>query len=78
MDQSPQPIVFVVNGNKVQAVQVETGISDEGFIEIKTGLKEGEDIVTGSFAAISKDLEDGAKIKVDDNKGTKNGKRWKK
>ncbi|MFA7325334.1 MAG: efflux RND transporter periplasmic adaptor subunit [Candidatus Kapaibacterium sp.] len=66
MKDKPQSIVFVVNGNKVDAVNVETGISDEGFIEIKTGLKNGEEIVTGSFSAISKDLSDGAKIRKEE------------
>lgn len=58
----PQSIVFVVDGKKVNSVNVETGISDEGFIEIKSGLKVDEEIVTGSFSAISKELSDGAKI----------------
>lgn len=66
MKDKPQSIVFVVNGNKVDAVNVETGISDEGYIEIKTGLKKGEEIVTGSFSAISKELTDGAKIKKEE------------
>lgn len=63
----PHSVVFVVDKNKVNIVPVETGISDEGFIEIKTGLKEGEEIVTGSFTAISKELEDGTKIKKEEN-----------
>jgi len=58
----PQSIVFVVDGKKVISANVETGISDEGYIEIKTGLKADEEIVTGSFSAISKELYDGAKI----------------
>ncbi len=74
MKDKPQSIVFVVNGNKVDAVNVETGISDEGYIEIKTGLKKDEEIVTGSFSAISKELTDGAKIKKEDN-NMSNGRR---
>ncbi len=58
----PQSIVFVVDGKKVISANVETGISDEGYIEIKTGLKADEEIVTGSFSSISKELYDGAKI----------------
>ncbi|MEZ4723512.1 MAG: efflux RND transporter periplasmic adaptor subunit [Candidatus Kapaibacterium sp.] len=68
----PKSIVFVAEGNKVIAANVETGISDGGFIEIKTGLKEGEEIVTGSFSAISKELYDGAKIKRE---STRSGKK---
>lgn len=73
MEQTPQSVVFVVDKNKVKAVPVEVGISDEGFIEIKSGLKEDEEIVTGSFSAISKELEDGSKIKKEKVK-----KNWKK
>lgn len=73
----PQSIVFVVNGNKVNAVNVETGISDEGFIEIKSGLKDNQEIVTGSFSAISKELEDGAKITKEQNKMDKHRARKK-
>ncbi|TNE34072.1 efflux RND transporter periplasmic adaptor subunit [bacterium] len=73
----PQSVVFVVDNNKVNMVKVETGISDEGFIEIKTGLKEGEDIVVGSFTAISKKLEDGSKIKIE-NADNKKGKMRRK
>lgn len=73
----PQSIVFVVNGNKVNAVSVETGISDEGFIEIISGLKDNQEIVTGSFSAISKELEDGAKITKDQNKMDKQRARKK-
>ena len=66
MKDKPQSIVFVINGNKVVAANVQTGISDEGYIEIKSGLKKGEEIVTGSFSAISKELTDGAKIKKEE------------
>lgn len=68
----PQSIVFLVDGDRVNSAIVETGISDEGFIEIKTGLKVNEEIVIGSFSAISKELTDGAKISREDNrKGNK-------
>lgn len=78
MKDKPQSIVFVVNGDKVEAKNVETGISDEGYIEIKSGLKKGEEIVTGSFSAISKELTDGAKIKKEEAMipgGRRNGKK---
>lgn len=60
----PQTVVFVLEGDKVKTVNVETGISDQGFIELTSGLESGTEIVSGSFTAISKELYDGAKIKV--------------
>ena len=47
--------------NKVKLREVKTGITDTaaGTIEIKDGLKEGEEIVSGPFIAVSKKLKDG-------------------
>jgi len=42
---------------------VKTGISDETHWEIVEGLKEGDEIVSGGFRAISRDLDDGKKIR---------------
>jgi HlyD family secretion protein len=56
-------VVFVVEGDHVKMMPVKTGISDETRWEIVEGLKEGDEIVSGGFRAISRDLEDGKKIK---------------
>lgn len=61
----PQTVVFIRDGNKAKMVPVETGISDKGFIEIKKGLSEEDEVISGSFMAISKLLKDGALIKID-------------
>jgi HlyD family secretion protein len=42
---------------------VKTGIADNDFYEIVSGLNEGQEIVSGGYKAISKDLEDGKKVK---------------
>ncbi len=63
----PHTVVFLKDGNKAKMILVETGISDKGFIEIKKGLSEGDEIISGSFMAISKLLKDGALIKIDSN-----------
>ncbi len=60
-----QRIVFVRNGDKAKAVKVETGIADNSLIEVKSGLKAGDEVVSGSYAAISRMLKDGAAIKVE-------------
>ena len=60
-----QEIVFVVNKNKAKAVNVKTGISDDNYIQIIDGLKQGQEVVTGSYKAISTDLHDGSDVKVE-------------
>ncbi|MBO8130185.1 MAG: efflux RND transporter periplasmic adaptor subunit [Candidatus Marinimicrobia bacterium] len=76
---SPQEIVFVIKQpdelpdtsryRKYKtpvaiARPVKLGISSDTHFEILEGLEEGEQIVTGSFKAISKDLYDGAPVKI--------------
>ena len=58
-------VVFLKEGDKAKMVQVETGISDGGYIEIKSGVKQGQTVVSGNFRAISRELEDGSLIKID-------------
>ncbi len=64
----PPSVVFLQDGNKAKMVKVKTGISDNGYIEITDGLKEGDKIITGNFIAVSKKLDDGSLIRVDKKK----------
>lgn len=55
-----QRMVFVVDeAMNVTATIVETGISDDQFIEIKSGLEEGNRVVNGPYSAVSRELDDG-------------------
>lgn len=56
-------VVFVVDGDKVKQATVKIGISDENYWEITEGLEEGQEIVTGGFKAVTRELEDGKKIR---------------
>ena len=61
--------VFVVRNGKVKFVQVDTGITGVADIEVKPGsikdsLKEGDEIVTGSYKAL-RALKPGDRVKVD-------------
>ena len=61
--------VFVLNAGKVKQVQVTTGIQDDTYILVKTGLKGTEEVVSRPFTAISKTLKDGSMVeKVDKEK----------
>ncbi len=57
-------IVFVVEKGKVKAKQVKTGIQDANYMEIISGISEGEAIVKAPFKLISKTLKDGNAVKV--------------
>jgi HlyD family secretion protein len=56
--------VFVVNAGKAAFRKVETGITGATDIEVLTGLKEGDEIVTGSYQVI-RTLRNDAQVKVD-------------
>jgi HlyD family secretion protein len=58
-------VVFVRNGNKVRLQRVETGIADNATIEVKSGIKAGDEVVSGSYAAISRLLKDGSEVKIE-------------
>lgn len=56
-------IVWVVDGGRASARQVKTGIQSETHIEIESGLSDGDEVVVGSYRAISRDLSDGAQVR---------------
>lgn len=60
----PKEVVFVVKGNKAIQKEVKIGISDDTYIEISEGLNPGEEVVSGPYKAISKDLKNESKIAV--------------
>ena len=60
-----EEIVFVIQKDgTVKKAVVKTDIQDINFIEIKTGLQEGDEVVTGPYNVVSKTLKDGTKVKV--------------
>ena len=62
-------LVFVKDSaNKVNSVKVTTGIQDINFIEITSGLKPGQEVITGPYEIVSKTLKNGSKVKVVDKK----------
>ncbi|MGE5179613.1 MAG: efflux RND transporter periplasmic adaptor subunit [Bacteroidota bacterium] len=61
-------VVFCVENGKAVAHQVKTGIQGDDLIEITDGLQEGAEVVSGSYRAISKDLDNGSAITINNNK----------
>lgn len=58
-------VVFVIKkDNTVEKRVVTTGIQDINYFEIRSGLQEGEQVVTGPFDAVSKSLKAGSKINI--------------
>jgi HlyD family secretion protein len=64
-----QRVVFIKTGDTVRMQKVETGIADNTFIEIRTGLKPGDEVISGSYTAISRKLKEGAKVEIEKEKG---------
>ena len=65
-----------IEAGKAKVLPVKRGISDEAYYEILEGLTEGQEIVTGSYKAIARELEDEKPTRVDNTK--KNAKRDEK
>jgi HlyD family secretion protein len=60
-----EEVVFVLQADgSVKKVVVRSGIQDINYIEVISGLKEGDEVITGPYNAISKTLKDGNKVKV--------------
>lgn len=58
-------VVFLKKGGKAQSVKVTTGISDDTYMEIKSGIEAGDEVISGSYSAISRKLKDGVKVSYD-------------
>jgi HlyD family secretion protein len=57
--------VFVKVGNKAKIRIIKTGIQDDTNIEVITGLKKGDVVITGPYSTVSKDLNSGDKVTTD-------------
>ncbi len=58
-------VVFVKSGDKVKMQKVETGIADNTYIEIKSGIQPGQEVVSGPYTAIARKLKDDAKVTIE-------------
>lgn len=61
-------IVFVTIGDTVAMVQVKTGIQDDAYIEVLSGLTGEETVVSGPYSAVSRKLEAGMRYVIKEKK----------
>ena len=55
--------VFLLVDGKAKMVKVKTGIQDNNYIEIKEGVKDGDELISGPYGAVSKVLKEGSEVK---------------
>jgi HlyD family secretion protein len=63
-DEDIRTIVFASDGTYAFAKDVKTGIQDNNYIEILSGLNEGDKVVSAPFSAISKKLSDSTLVEI--------------
>ena len=62
--------VFVKDGDKAKIRVIKTGIQDDTNIEVTSGLKKGDIVITGPYNVVTKELGTGDKVRTADNKST--------
>ncbi|MBI5464976.1 MAG: efflux RND transporter periplasmic adaptor subunit [Ignavibacteriales bacterium] len=67
-----EEVIFAVKDGKASTIPVKRGLSDDTYVEV-TGNVGDVDVVTGPFRAINRDLENGAKVKVDNKNQRRTG-----
>jgi HlyD family secretion protein len=60
--------VFVKVGDKAKIRIIKTGIQDDTNIEILSGLKKGDVVITGPYTTVTKELNSGDKVVVKSDK----------
>ncbi len=57
-------VIFAYEADTARMIPVSTGIQDDEFIYILSGLSEGVEIVSGPYSALSKEIESGAQLRI--------------
>ena len=65
MTDEMEEVVFIIQKDgTVKKVAIRTNIQDNEYIEVMSGLKEGDEVISAPYNTISKTLKDGMKVKV--------------
>lgn len=62
VDSRPKEYVFIYDNGVARQVAVVSGIQDTQYIHIKEGLEEGQEVITGPYRMVSRDLKDGDQV----------------
>jgi HlyD family secretion protein len=57
-------VVFLISGDTVRMAEVKTGLQDDQYIQIVTGIQDGDEVVIGPYPAVARDLEQGSTINL--------------
>jgi len=63
-DEDVRTLLFITDGKRALAKDVKTGIQDNNYIEILSGISEGDRVVFAPFSAISKKLSDSTLVQI--------------
>jgi len=66
VEENIQEVVFVMEADTARMVQVKTGIQDDKYIQILDGLTEEMEIIEGPYSVVSKKLEQGEELRVEE------------
>ncbi len=66
VEENIQEVVFVMEADTARMIQVKTGIQDDKYIQILEGLTEEMEIIEGPYSVVSKKLEQGEEVRVED------------
>jgi HlyD family secretion protein len=58
-------VVFVYQDNLALQKEVKTGIQDDDYIQILSGLSEAEEVIIGPYGAVSRELQDSVSVKLE-------------
>lgn len=68
-------VIFLMDADTAKMVKVETGIQDDEFIMIKSGINIGDKIISGPYIEVSKNLKSGVKVRKKTDKDDKETKK---
>jgi HlyD family secretion protein len=57
-----EEVVFLYKDGRAKLVKVKTGIQDNNYIEVTSGLKDNDEVISGPYSAISKQLKDSVEV----------------
>jgi HlyD family secretion protein len=68
-----EEVVFVAKDGLAKTIPVKRGISNDAYVEVKADGLEGQEVISGPFKAINRELEVDSKVKIDNKAERKTG-----